>query len=98
MLRFINTYNPVNHIRNTINSNAQVVSEFAPNISEQISPTNFLSKYINNTAEQNKINVVQNSQNPEYTPAGFGNFENMTVKDKYGNIIQEVKFTKEGEK
>lgn len=98
MLRFINTYNPVNHIRNTINSNAQVVSEFAPNISEQISPTNFLSKYINNTAEQNKINVVQNSQKPEYTPAGFGNFENMTVKDKYGNIIQEVKFTKEGEK
>lgn len=81
MFRIINSCNPVNYIRSTVNSNSQLAGEVAPNISEHIAETNLLGQYIDNMALQNQINIIQNQLKHEYLSAGLGNYENMSVKD-----------------
>lgn len=56
---------------------------------------NLITNYLNNLANQNKVQVAPK---PEFTPSGVGEFENMTVKNTAGEIVQSVKYAQEGDK
>ena len=59
---------------------------------------NLIKQYLDNLALQNKPQILGDNSKPIFTPTGIGNYENMLVKDATGKVVQEVKYTKEGNK
>ena len=56
--------------------------------------TNLITQHVDGFIKQNK--PAQEYWRPQYSPAGFNNYDNMLVRDAQGNIVQEVKFSKKG--
>ena len=64
----------------------------------QYARDNLIKQYLDNLALQNKPQILGDNSKPIFTPTGIGDYENMLVKDATGKVVQEVKYTKEGNK
>ena len=96
MVNISNNLN-INQPIQVYNSNAKTDNEIINNDSPK-QPSNLIEKYLSNLALQNKPTVKNNVDlKPLFTPT-FDGYNNMVQKDENGNIVQEVKYSKDGNK
>ena len=75
------------------------ISNNTVSVSNFDSKTNLIAQYLDNLALGNKTQIQKSELcRPEYTNTGINDFENMVVRDKNDNVVQEVTFLKEGSK